>query len=344
MLAPEEVRRTLDRIASVTADCEVQDLHVHPFDVLLGEMRYPSRDDRPDLFSASATEYVPPQVGSLRITPAPAGGDASLRAKFFLLTVRRLYAHTGPAVLADQMALAGVSRCLLLPVAGPRCEDPFPLTAEVFGSDPRFLLGYSPPADLPIDRIADVVGQVKAAHTVRALKVHPGVSEIDVGQESGVARVEAVLEASRVHDLPVVIHAGSSPYVRNRDAMEYGALRHLRNVDWTVTDRPVVLAHAGAFGVSGVALTDDVLPLLQRMLDRFEHLMFDVSGLEAETLETVLGRVGHDRALFGSDALYYAQWETAVTLAHALERTGADLDAAYRTVACRNPARVLGES
>lgn len=340
-LPREEVRRQLQRIESLRADATIVDAHVHPFEVFLGESRYDPSPDVVGVHSKSPTPYRPPDIAPMKETAAPARPvDAALQAKLFLLTVRRLYAHTGPRVLGDQMALAGVDRALLLPVVRPGDDDPFPALVAMFGDDPRFALGYCPPPSLDDQAIGAAVAEAAASGAV-AIKVHPAISGIPLAETAGVRRLEHILAASRASGLAVVIHGGLSPQCSDPDAIAHADIANLRHVDWGITDRPVVVAHAGAFGRGLAEVDADVLPLLLTLMGRHDHLMTDLSGLDTATLCSVLGRLDLDRVVFGSDALYFAPWEAMVRLALALEEAVHDADEAFLKVACLNPARLL---
>ena len=346
-LPRDEVRRQLQRIETIRADATVIDAHVHPFEVFLGEARYAAHPDLPGVHSTSPSEYRPPDVAPIKEAAAPSRPtDAALQAKLFLLTVRRLYAHTGPRVIGDQLALAGVDRAVLLPVALPGRGDPFPAMAAMFGEDPRFVLGYCPPPHLADDDIGDAVRDAVQNHGAAVLKVHPSVSAIPLADDPGIQRLECILDASRANGVGVVIHGGLSPQCADPDAVAHGELTRLRNVDWSITDQPVIVAHAGAFGHRIDEVIGDVLPRLLTLMERHDHLMTDLSGLDVPTLVAVLERLDLDRVVFGSDALYFAPWEAMVRFALALEEAVSDVDEAFLKVTSLNPTRLLesGES
>ncbi len=343
-LPREEVRRQLERIEALRADATVVDAHVHPFEVFLGEARYSPSPDLTGVHSTSPTPYRTPDVAPLKEAAAQARPvDAALQAKLFLLTVRRLYAHTGPRVLGDQMALARVDRALLLPVARAGVADPFPAMAAMYGDDPRFALGYCPPPSVADEDIAAAVDDAVSNRGAVAIKVHPAISGIPLDEGAGIARLEHILAASRRSSVGVVVHGGLSPQCQDPDAVAHGDLNRLRNVDWAITDQPVVIAHAGAFGHSVGEVIDTELPRLSRLMARHDHLMTDVSGLDTTTLAVVLGRLDLDRVVFGSDALYFAPWEAMVRLTLALEDAVADVEEAFLKIASLNPLRLLGE-
>jgi predicted TIM-barrel fold metal-dependent hydrolase len=149
------------------------------------------------------------------------------------------------------------------------------------------------------------------------------------------------LEASRATGVGVIAHGGRSPYVSNSEAVDYGTLDNWKHVDWTITDQPVVIAHAGIFGYETAEAIDHVLPVLSGLLDRNDHLSVDLSGLELDAMVAVLNRIDTDRVLFGSDALYYAQWEAMVRFSRALELSDKTYEESFHTVASLNPSRLV---
>ena len=341
-LEPAEVRATLDRVCEVTQGAQVVDAHVHPLEVLRRGVVYQENKEHPGVHSADTSRYVPPVARSMKTEIEELSGPEELRAKFFLLMVRRLYAHVGPPVLGAQMALGGIGRSLLLPVASPDPETPDSLEviAALFGGDRRFSLGYSVPSSVAVEGVAGAVRAAVEAHGVCVIKIHPAVTRIDLATDPGVERVESILEAANAHGLGVVIHAGRSPFVEQSEAVGFGCLGRLANVDWCITEHPVVFAHAGAFGHP---IAEVGGPAMEALLDRGDHLMVDTSALDLPVLSAVLARIEPARVVFGSDAQYYAPWEALVRLAFAVDQAAAHPGDALRAITCTNPARLLGK-
>ena len=127
------------------------------------------------------------------------------------------------------------------------------------------------------------------------------------------------------------------------EAVGYGCLGRLANVDWCITGHPVVFAHAGAFGHDLGEIAGQILPALEALLDRGDHLMVDTSALDLPALTTLLERIDVGRVAFGSDAQYYAPWEALVRLVLAAEQAVSRPDDALRAITCTNPRRLLGE-
>jgi predicted TIM-barrel fold metal-dependent hydrolase len=344
-LDPDTTRATLALVAEARRSGPLVDMHVHPFDVLVGGHLYREEQEQPGVFGAYQADYRPPRRGKVATEPNAAfasGQSPDLAAKFFLLTVRQSYAHIGPGVLADHLDLALIDRCLLLPVARAGEDGQLSRMAEMFGDDPRFVFGYGVPDGVEDGAIGDAVAAAVAEYHVRVLKIHPGVSRVDVRERSSLARVERILTASRDQGLGVVVHGGLSPHASAPEAVAFGTLDRLERVDWGITGAPVVIAHAGAYGYPAADLGSEVLPGLERLLARHDHLRVDVAGLGTEAMTSILERVELSRILFGSDALYYSPWGTMVRLALALEAAGIDVVDGLTAIAGRNPAEILG--
>ena len=109
-----------------------------------------------------------------------------------MLLVRKLYRHTGPRVLGDHMALAGIDRALLLPVAPASGTNDGEMDAleEMFGDDPRFLFAVSVPNSVATGGIAGFIARAVSTRRVRAVKLHPAITGIDLGsrQDASVSR------------------------------------------------------------------------------------------------------------------------------------------------------------
>ncbi len=343
MLTADQVDRCLAQVAEVGAACQLTDAHVHPLEVLLDAQRFQPSAEVQGLHSATATAYIPPAPDALRATQSGPPLDPALQRKLLQLTSARAYAHTGPRPLGDHLAAARVHRCLLLPVAGPDRPDPLPRVAAMFGDDPRFALACCPGNDVPVADLEGAVRDAVAAHGVCAVKIHPAVTGIDTSRSAGLERIETLLTAAGRYGLTAVVHGGMSRNAPDPSGAGWGALDRWTDVDWSCTDRPVVIAHAGAFDVDEADAVQDVLPAMAALLERHGHLRVDTSGLMQPVLVELLRRVQPERVVFGSDALYFAPWQAMVGLVRALELAGQDVTAALATIAGENPSHLLGE-
>jgi predicted TIM-barrel fold metal-dependent hydrolase len=321
------VQRTLDLLKEIKGSNTFYDLHVHPFEVMYAPLAYHPSSDCKGLFSAGSMEYIPPETGAMNLQKredrAAKEFGQDLRAKVALLNSRRIYAHTGPKVLAAQMDLCAIDRSLLLPIMGEEETGvgPLRLMREMFGDDDRFLFGYCLPNNIPNDKVADNVNRVVDEYGVKALKIHPAVTGIDLSSQAGRDRVEAILDASKKAKLKVVIHGGKSPECENRHAVSYGTLDNLQHIDWSITPETVVIAHSGCYGHSASEVQETALPIIDRLLERHPHLVVDTSGIGFEVLCKVLQSIDAQRIVFGSDSLYEAQWASMLRLWCALEQT-----------------------
>jgi predicted TIM-barrel fold metal-dependent hydrolase len=341
-LEPREVRESLEDVQRFKGPLRFYDVHVHPFDVIFQSLRYRQLPDQAGVYGHDGSPFIAPQVGPVRLR-GPILPEPSYRPAFFMVVVRRLFRHTGPRVLGEQMALAGIDRTLLLPVAPATGSNEWEMNAihEMFGNDPRFLVAVSVPNSVPLSGIAPYISRYVATRGVRAVKLHPAITGIDLGSGSGRQRAEAMLDGCRESGVPLIVHGGRSYPVRDPKVGLYACIQNLARIKWRDARVPVVIAHAGCYGCALEEMEREVLPTLETMVSANENLLVDTSALEHDALALVLERVGIDRLLFGSDALYEPPWSAMVKLTMALRVNRMDPEASLRRVAGLNPSRFL---
>lgn len=344
-----EVQKNLEEIKEVKGTEIFYDLHVHPFEVMFSPASYEPSPISGGLYGAGNMEYIPPSLTDLKFEPFEQGRlsamNAGMKEKLNLFNARRAYSHTGPRVFSDLMELSCVDRALLLPVTGDQgsSDDQFQVATELFGDDDRFFFGYSPPNGTDEQDISLAVQRAVEACHVKALKIHPNVTGIDLGCRSGVARMEWLLEVSRMTRLKVIVHGGLSPDCQKGRAASFASVRNLAKVDWSITPETVVIAHGGCFGHTPGEASQEVLPTMSDLLGKYPNLAVDTSGLGLEVLCELLNRIDAERIYFGSDALYEKQWGAMLKLWLALKRTDHPPAESLVRIAGHNPAAFLGE-
>lgn len=324
-LGKAEVERYLTIIRAIGAEHQLTDLHMHPFEVVFGAGRYTENQQTTGVWSTADLCYLPPVIGEMGLAPqTDAAHDlpATLQERLAMLGLRRLYVHTGPRCFGDQLLISGISRGLLLPVTRPgtNADKDMALLARIFADDSRFLLGYSIPVETADADIEAALFRAIRLWGIRAVKVHPCLSAINLCTAAGVSRIEAILAAAGKAGLPVIIHGGTYPNIVEPCAPCFGLLEHMDRINFNLTAYPVVIAHAGAFGLERQQIKSLILPGLQNLLRRYDHLSVDVSALSAEIMALILSRIAPERIVFGSDALYELPWKSLVRLFIALEK------------------------
>lgn len=323
------------------------DFHIHPFDVLTGDTTYQVNSQPPGLFSKPGCSYHPPAfaptTGEAATPPRMQNVAAAERA--LLLASRLAYTHTGSRVVSDHLELAGLSGALLLPVV--RCpgaaETTLAMMQEMFSNDVRYFYGCPFPIGVPPEGLHEYFRVAKDNWPIRAIKVHSNLINLDPASPIGLASMEATLEAAGCLGLPVIVHGGRTPGLTPAEKMEYGTLEHLSQVNWGLSDAPVVIAHAGCYG-----LPDDELPvalsILNDLLEKFPNVMADVSNLGLVALQTVLRSVDRSRLIFGSDALYVPVWKAWLRFLEALYLVSPNPKKDLVKIASTNPLQCLSIS
>jgi hypothetical protein len=315
----EEVLKYLDCVKSLKKVCPLIDIHVSPFEVIFNSFHYVPNPHHEGVHSLDSGLYRPASAESLRVETLLSESSRerldSVPAKLSLMLYRKFYAHIGPRVLGDHMRLSGISRSLLLPVVqtDSEGEEQLRLMFKIYGGDRRFILGYCVPNAVSNKDILTVVKAAVSKYRIGAIKLHPNITEINLSTVAGKNRVENILEACRVTGLPLVVHGGLSPVLKNPNSRGYAALSNLCQIDWSITSACILSTHS--------------------------NVMVDISALDLGALCLILEKVDRDRIVFGSDAFYFPQWSAVVKLLHALKATVSDTEEAFIKIAGKNPAR-----
>jgi len=112
ILNKSEIERCLKIIRSIGCRYRLTDMHVHPFEVVYGTGRYAPSQQTDGIWSTEDSAYVPPRINDEGSSPqsSPVNNmPAAMRDRFAMIKLRRLYAHTGPRCMGDQMSMCGLS-------------------------------------------------------------------------------------------------------------------------------------------------------------------------------------------------------------------------------------------
>ena len=342
MINEKEVNRYLQIVKELQSQFTLFDMHVHPFEIIFNQFDYHPSHTQEGVNSISNAFFRPPRPTALGLVSRPIP-SAHWRSGISLLTLRRIYSHTGPKVFSDHMDLSGIDRILLLPVASSTGEIDKQMysMAEMFEDDERFSLGCSVPNTIENREICKFIKEKIGQFNIRAIKFHPNITETNLGSKRGKERVECILDVCREFRLPLIVHGGRSTVLKNPKAAEYGWIEKFKDIDWGISNEVVVIAHAGGYGCDLNEMKQDVLPKLKSLLSHYNNLMIDISGLEIDALAVILKNIDLERILFGSDALYDTQWAVLVKLAHAITSEGMNLAESIVQIASTNPLRSI---
>ncbi len=344
-MTKQEVSNYLKIIKEFKGHNKFYDVHVHPYEIIFNLYAYSPAPLHKGLYSLGGAPFHPPKITELELeeTSQPPMKNQNLRPEFHLLTLRKIYFHTGPKLFKQHMELSGIDKVLLLPVA-PSMEDmdkPWETMVDMFNGEGRFSLALSVPNTIEVNQIDQFIEEKIRQYKIQALKLHPNITGIDLGSKKGKERVEAILEACRRFKLPLIIHGGRSPLLKNPAAKEYGIIKNFKDIAWDISSEAVVISHAGGYGYNLTEMEQEVLPTLKKLLSKHSNLMIDISGLEVDSLAVILKNIDLVRILFGSDALYTSPWTVLVKLTHAIERERMDLEETLVTIISVNPSKYI---
>lgn len=342
MISEKEVNKYLQAMKDLKDQYTFFDVHVHPFEIVFNLFDYHPNSAQQGVYSINNTFFRSPKVTTLNLASTPGSKimlPSNCRPEILLINLRRVYCHTGPKVFSDHMELSGIDRALLLPVAPSTGEidKHIETMAEMFGVDQRFSLGCSVPNTVEDGAVHEFIREKISLFKIKAIKLHPNITGINLNSVKGKERVERILEACRDFRLPLIVHGGRSPILKDPGAAEYGWIGNLKEINWGISPEAVVIAHGGGYGCDPTEMEQDVLPTLKKLLSRYSNLMVDISGLEMESLAVILNNIDLGRILFGSDTLYQTQWTVLVKLAHTIIREKMNLEETLVQIASRNP-------
>jgi predicted TIM-barrel fold metal-dependent hydrolase len=313
------------------------DMHVHPYEVLTGDVSFNPDPQIEGLFNKGMFRYHPPVLDNINPSQPMPDNQHGL-----LLAARLTYNHTGPKVLTDQIDLVGLSGALLLPVArtAGKAEEMLEVSQKMFEKEIRLFSGCALPIGIQPDKLADFFRFAHQRNGIRAIKFHHNLTGIDPLTKKGEELTNATLAAAGELNLPIVVHGGRSPGIEPIESREYGIISRLANVDWSISIAPVILAHAGCHGLTH-AESIGAISVLNNLFEKHSNLMADTSNLEPPILQLVLEKISPTRLVFGSDALYVPIWKAWLRFLESLQLVSAHPDDDLIRIASINSIRCL---
>jgi len=341
MPEPFEPGFLLDWVRDLGSSETLYDFHVHPFDVLTGDSNYLPSQASLGLYSKSSSTYHPPSLGTGLESSGNrlSAGANSLSA--FLLASRITYTHTGAKVITDHLDLAGLAKALLLPVARTPgiAENMLDASDQMFQDD-RLLHGCAFPVGKSPDDILEFLRSAQEKRKIFAVKLHLNLVGLNPLDDKSRELIEATLVAAGSLNLIVVVHGGRTPSIEPVDSRENGILPRLVRINWSLSSSPVILAHAGCYGLTEEEAISN-LPILNDLFDKYHNLMADTSNLESNALKHVLEKVDRNRLIFGSDALYIPIWKAWLRFVNVLRQVSSKPEDDLVRIASLNPRRCL---
>jgi predicted TIM-barrel fold metal-dependent hydrolase len=347
-ISVSEVSKYLGFIREVKSDLQLYDMHVHPYEIIFNECEYKHCDYERGLLSTTGGKIPEIGIQPVRLNgSSPAGKKSIFISSSLKAGLTSRYSHTGPKILINTMNFSGIDKSLLLPVVRSNefdYEDYMSRMHRLFSKNDRFSFALAVPIKCRDDDLIEYSRKMTSKFEIAAIKVHPNLSEIDIGKQEGQEVIERILAVcDRLH-LPLIIHGGLSPICPNFRCFNYSSLDNLSKINWKITETPVIIAHGGLYGHKESEVSSTLLPVLKKMLSRHDNLAVDISGLPIYSICAILNAVDKGKILFGSDALYEEQWEMLVKLLYCLESSPRRVDEEFVKIVSENPAKyIFGE-
>lgn len=348
-LSVEECSRYLSLLRALRSSCRFYDTHVHPYEVLFDRFSYDGEPVVPGVLTVPGKSYTVPSAGEIKYSETADVKDEPLSRQLLDISVmllKKVYGSVGEQVFADQMSLSAMDQILLLPVAA-ESVDPAEFDSrmrwvkECYANEDMYWISGCIPAAVRGDEIREYAAKQQVQYGIKAMKCHPVVSGIDLGSSERKQWLEMMLIACDELKLPLLVHGGRNNPYWGGSRGNFGSLEHLKEINLSLSRQPVVIAHAGLHRCTLQEISEQELPVLEKMLESHDNLYVDISGLGFEPLKLVLKSVDVERILFGSDALYVPQWEAVTMTLHALKELGMKPEECFVKMASINPSNII---
>jgi predicted TIM-barrel fold metal-dependent hydrolase len=211
---------------------------------------------------------------------------------------------------------------------------------QMFQMDDRFFSGCAFPIGIQHEELDNFFRSAHNKYGIRAIKLHPSLTGIDPQTQEGQDVICASLSVAGKLNLPLIVHGGRTPGIEPVELREYGRISRLALINWSISTAPVILAHAGCYGLTHTE-SIEALFTLDNLLEKHSNLMVDISNLEPPILRLVLEKISSERIVFGSDALYVPIWKAWVRFLQTLQLVSVCPDDDLIRIASLNPAQCL---
>jgi predicted TIM-barrel fold metal-dependent hydrolase len=334
----------LDWAKELSQDNAFWDFHAHPFCVLSGNTNYQLKKNVAGLYSTCDSVYHCPknEPETQKTTRKINFNSNKLSESALLLSSRLIYTFSGPKVFTDYTDAIGISNVLLLPLIKGDGDVLEILDAMVsmFSADSRFAFGCPIPQGFSLQDQKKYFESSKNKYNIQCIKVHPNFSGIDPISKEGELFLSSVLENASELRLPILVHGGRTPGVTPVENREFGTLARLSKINWSISSYPVVIAHAGCYGLEFDEL-DSTIRILKDMLELHPNLLVDTSALDEDVLQILMNKIDRKRFVFGSDALYFSIWSGWVSLLRVLTSLSSQPEDDLILIASTNPQTCL---
>jgi len=347
IIKTDETKRFLKIVKDLKRSYKLYDVHAHFCEIFSHDIKYSPHPNISGLYTVDRSlSYLPPKITDFFVQDEIKTNkifENFRRPPILRKKLRKIYTHTGPKVFEEHMILCGVDEVLLLPVA------PFNGTVEkqmidmqrMFGNNDKFSFAWSVPNVISNHNIYDSTVRAIQNFNIKAIKLHPNITGIDLTSTTGIERVESILHACEKQKLTLLVHGGKSPLAGEPKTRSFSTINNLEKINWKASSSPVVICHGGFYGCAISEIENDILPKLKKLLSTSDNIVVDVSGLDINAMVLLLKNIDSNRVLFGSDALYEPQWQAIVKLMISIDKITKKHERMFLAIVHKNPEKYI---
>ena len=339
-----KIEKYLQIIRKVHKCNRIYDMHVHPLDVFFNVAEYKEDQHVKGLFSQGERHYSKPTLKILKelFMRGDMHSSHNLNSRLIQCFLRKIYLHTGPYVFRSIFDISEIDKGLLLPVASENVpiDEQMELVFRMYSGDKRFYLAGSVPNTISNENVERFLEKQRDRYSIVAVKIHPNITGINLGDPEGKERIECVIRACSRLILPVVIHSGKTHDVSGK-SFNFAEIKYFKDINLS-SAAPVILAHGGAYGVPSSEIRDGIIPVLKELLNMNQNLCIDISGLTCDAIYILLSNIEIGKILFGSDALYENPFVMEMRLVSALDSTNLNIEQSLVKIMSENIEDIFG--
>lgn len=288
----------------INRNLTIYDTHTHPEEILGLQIKnktssgYLKKDD-PSLLEIMEFNKLSLFILDKLFIHAP---------KYIESEIAKKYSNSTEENFMKTLDDAMIGRAVIIPV----CFDTNKMICNNYKSNRFIKLGSIDINNIHVDNIFNELKFLKENNNIQGIKLHPNIGKFFPFPSRNSSDIETklmiLIESINKLKLYVLIHGGLS-YIKKENyfvKVEYSLLENFFDSQKKVSlfdliKTPIIIAHLGHYNISSMSVSD-----IKIILDNYNHVYFDTSGVGPKMITEFLNTFGHDKVVFGSDHKYYS--------------------------------------